>query len=332
MFLAIGVLLVTALLLVPVRPLLGSAGAIDVPNERSSHTAPTVRGAGVVGAPALAGGVLFGSLGGKHSVALALSVLALTVLGFLDDIRSRSGGVSWKARLAVQTAIATWLCAHGLRLDVIDCGTPPGIALGSAAWPLTVLWLVAMTNAFNFIDGLDGMAALQAIAIGVGGWVLLGRAGPAEIFLLLAAVGFGFLPHNVPRARLFLGDSGSLPLGFTIAAACVAGKDRAGASVFLPLSLLAAPIVIDTGTTLLSRVARGRNIAEAHRDHLYQRVQAAGWSHMGVSGVYAVATAVCFAAAASWPSRPGLTPLTWLALGVFCAVARRGLARRALAK
>jgi len=329
MIAAVLVLVVTATALLAARPILARAGVVDYPNPRSSHLVPTPRGGGIVTASATVVGLIATAPVGRESYTLSASMLILMALGLLDDLRSRGSGLPWSVRLAVQTAVAVWMCASGLRIGGIDLGSLGSLELGVWGWPLTVFWLVGMTNAFNFIDGLDGMAAMQASVAGLAGWAVLGRSGWGDVYLLLCASALGFLPHNAPKARVFLGDSGSLPFGFALAAAAVGGATprQPSAAAFAALALLSGPILTDTAATLLSRLVRHENIVEAHVGHLYQRLHQRGLSHATVGLAYAGVTCVCAACAAAWKLEPSLTWAAWLALPVIYAIVRRRVAR-----
>jgi UDP-GlcNAc:undecaprenyl-phosphate/decaprenyl-phosphate GlcNAc-1-phosphate transferase len=164
------------------------------------------------------------------------------------------------------------------------------VVLGPAAAALTVFWIVAFMNAFNFMDGANGIAATAAIfglsalavaaaAAGAGSW--------AAAAALLAAAVFGFLPLNFPKARLFLGDSGSQSIGFAIAAvaALVARQGEGGVSALLAPTIF-MPFLFDVAFTLAHRAARRRNIAEAHNEHLYQLLIRLGAPHSSVTTLY----------------------------------------------
>jgi UDP-GlcNAc:undecaprenyl-phosphate GlcNAc-1-phosphate transferase len=157
--------------------------------------------------------------------------------------------------------------------------------VGLLDWPawsgvLVLLWLVAFVNAFNFMDGINGISCACAFVTGAAWWVV-GDAAGADLLaaggLVAAAAALGFGPVNVPRARMFLGDAGSYFLGAWLALLAVVGLGEGA-----PPEAVVAPLVLyvaDTATTLLRRVARGERWHEAHADHAYQRLVHAGWSH-----------------------------------------------------
>ena len=161
--------------------------------------------------------------------------------------------------------------------------------MGWAGLPLTFVWIVGFTNAYNFMDGIDGIAGSQAVAAGLG-WMVLGQLSgqPAVsvLGLLLASSTLGFLGHNWPPARIFMGDVGSAFLGYTFAALAVAAV-RGNPRLALAGILLVWPFVFDTTLTLIRRLSRRENVFSAHRSHLYQRLVIAGYSHRGVTLLYA---------------------------------------------
>ena len=140
-------------------------------------------------------------------------------------------------------------------------------------------------NAFNFMDGINGIAAGQAVVTGIGTALLGGLAlegfpnAPVLLSLVVAGAAAGFLPHNFPKARMFMGDVGSAPLGFLLAALAVWLAKIAGWWLIVPIALLHANFVLDTGITLGRRIFRGERWYEAHREHFYQRLVRTGKGH-----------------------------------------------------
>jgi len=181
------------------------------------------------------------------------------------------------------------------------------VALGWLAGPLAFLWLVGLTNAYNFMDGIDGIAGGQAVVAGLG-WAVIGamRAEQETVVfaLLLAGASLGFLTRNWPPARVFMGDVGSTFLGFSFAALPIL-VDPVDSHLFLAGVIFVWPFVFDAGFTMLRRLFRGENILQAHRSHLYQRLVITGWSHRAVTLLYAGLAAaggiLAVAYAARWP-------------------------------
>ena len=157
---------------------------------------------------------------------------------------------------------------------------------------LALLWIRGYTNAFNFMDGINGIAAGQTVLTSLG-MALVGGLGtgrwehPGVLFsLMLAGSAAGFAPHNFPKARMFMGDVGSAPLGFLLATLMLwLARDLGW--IFIPLALLHANFVLDTAITLDRRIYRGERFCPAHREHFYQRLVRSGKSHAFVTGLEA---------------------------------------------
>jgi UDP-N-acetylmuramyl pentapeptide phosphotransferase/UDP-N-acetylglucosamine-1-phosphate transferase len=260
--------------------LLGRWRVLDHPNPRSSHTRPTPRGGGLAVVPvALAGwlAVAVADGGPWHDtmLAVAAAAAALAVVSWLDDIRDLSPLV----RLAAQTlAVASVLAVGAEPLGILGGPLPPWIAapLVAGGW----VWFV---NLFNFMDGIDGMAGTESIAIGVGiaATVAVAGADPAlaEAGVVVAGAAAGFLVWNWQPARIFLGDVGSVPLGFLLGFLLLAltASGHTEAALIIPLYYLA-----DASLTLGRRLVRGEKLWRAHRGHFYQRAVANGLGHARV--------------------------------------------------
>ena len=241
----------------------GKAGAIvrDMPNERSLHSAPVPR----VGGIALMAGVLSGwaLLAPFLAWWIALPATGLFALSLLDDVR----GLSPRTRLAAHFLAAL--------LAVSGAGVP-------LLWFVPALLFIAwMTNLYNFMDGSDGLAGGMALfgfgGYGIGAW-LAGDAMFALLNFSVAAAALGFLVFNFHPARVFMGDAGSIPLGFLAAAFGVAGWQAGHWPFWFPL-LVFSPFAVDATFTLLKRALRGEKLSQAHRSHYYQRMVRMGWGH-----------------------------------------------------
>jgi UDP-N-acetylmuramyl pentapeptide phosphotransferase/UDP-N-acetylglucosamine-1-phosphate transferase len=290
---------------------------LDHPNERSSHATPTPRTGGVAIVASTAIGVAAAIAMGvctptRVEATASVAVLVIAFVGALDDWRSLP---SW-LRLAVHLAAAGALVAAVRAAQpglFAAAGMPELLAIA-----LAIVWIAGLTNAYNFMDGIDGLAGGQALIAGLA-WSLLGRQnvdGWVEVTgLLIAAATAGFLLHNWAPARLFMGDAGSTALGYMFAAFPIAAGDRAHA---LAGVVLMWPFVFDTSLTFVRRLVRGENVMAAHRSHLYQRLIAAGWSHRRTSLTYYVLAAIAAAGALSI-ARAGATPLERAALALAIA-------------
>lgn len=292
--LSFGVALAVTRLVIPVL----ARRVMDLPNARSSHRAPTPRGGGIgILAAVLTGWgglLLLGWVGPAVAIPLtAAGVLAL--VSFLDDLRPRPAAL----RLAVQVA------AVGAGLSAIGHGAFVGALPPVIDLPLTgFLWLWFI-NLFNFMDGIDGIAGGEAVCIGLGLALLAALAlAPAEVGALgatLGAGGLGFLVWNWHPARVFMGDVGSVPLGYLLGYLLIRTASEGGAldpAGFAAGLILSMVFTLDASTTLLRRLARGKRPTEAHREHVYQRAVIAGRSHGQVSGAVIVANLGLIALAA----------------------------------
>ena len=273
----------------PVGAWLRKAGLIDRPNARSSHAIPTARGGGVVFLLGL--GVI--SLAGVRPLPIEAMVLlmaggVLASVSFLDDVRSLSPLVRFGVHLLCAGA-ALWVLGFG-RVDVFEEWWGRfGIGVFGLSLVL-VVWVVGYTNAFNFMDGINGIASGQACVTALGMVLVTGLESgtwdsPSQVLcVVLAGSVLGFLPHNFPRARMFMGDVGSAPLGFLLASLALWLVRDFGWWLLVPLSLLHANFVLDTSVTLVRRMARGETWHQPHREHFYQRLVRAGKSHAFVTG------------------------------------------------
>jgi UDP-GlcNAc:undecaprenyl-phosphate/decaprenyl-phosphate GlcNAc-1-phosphate transferase len=280
-----------------VRVLAPRIGLVDKPGGRKAHKAPTPLGGGVaiwlttaiiiaLGAfvafwePAWLPKGLLEHTGGLKSRGRELAVIlglgsVIMLMGLADD----RFALGWKPRLAVQFALATILVLSGVRITLFFTGW--GAYLMGV---VTVFWIVGLTNAFNFLDNMDGLAAsvgLIAALLFAGAQVAVGSLFvPAVLLVLVGALG-GFLVHNRPPARLFMGDAGSNFLGFTLGALTVAGKFTGEGyspfSVLTPLLVMAVPIY-DMASVIWIRLREGRSPFQADRRHFSHRLVDRGLS------------------------------------------------------
>jgi len=256
------------------------ARMVDLPNERSLHAGAVPRSGGIA--------VLTGF---AVACALALAafyppeswgwiVTAMIFVGgvsFVDDL----GEVKATYRLAAHLGGGILLLLGGISWTSIDLPGTYWLIPSALSWLLTLGYLVWMINLFNFMDGMDGFAAGMAV-FGFGTLALLGwlenDIGFALTSGILVAAAGGFLLHNFPPARIFLGDSGSATLGLLAATLSLIGAQR-GLFPLWVAWLAFSPFLVDATWTLLRRIIRGERIWQAHRSHHYQRLVLAGWSH-----------------------------------------------------
>jgi Fuc2NAc and GlcNAc transferase len=257
---------------------------LDYPNSRSSHTEPTPRGGGLAIVLIIVAGLAI--LADKRIVAyeVALALLGggamVAVAGWVDDRR----GLLAPFRLLAHVAAGCWTVWWLGGMPTLMVGSY-SIELGFAGSILAVLGIVWAVNFYNFMDGIDGLAAGEAASVGLLGAVLLAPWNPslAVVAALVAGSAAGFLPFNWAPARIFMGDVGSGFFGFLFAALAVA-SERVGALPALIWLLLLGVFFADATITLLRRLVRGEKWYAPHRLHAYQRAVQGGWSHAGVTG------------------------------------------------
>lgn len=263
-------------------------GLLDQPGQRRLHRRPTPRGGGAGAVLALALGLLLlrllpGAALPWRWTLLWLPALLLTALvGALDDHRGLGIGPRLGAHLAAGALLALSLWAQ-----LAAAFAPPLALLLAAALVLATAWSI---NLHNFMDGSDGLLAMQVFTLALAfAWMAARSDQPAllALALLLAAALAGFLPFNLPlpRARVFMGDVGSGAFGFMLAALAFAGVAR-GAWPLPAALLLVSAFAVDAGATLLSRIWRGRRWWRPHREHLYQWLARARHSHAQALLIY----------------------------------------------
>lgn len=215
------------------------------------------------------------------------ATVGLAAVSFWDDLRSLGAAVRFGCH--VIAAVLALIC---LGWSGWTLGLSPDLAVHLppwAGWFLGLLWLSGYTNAFNFMDGINGLAGFQALITAVGTGLLGGLtagewdAAPVLFAWVVAGAAAGFLPHNFPRARMFMGDVGSAPLGFLLAVLVLWTAHRLGGWLLLPLLLLHTNFVLDTAITLARRMARREVWFRPHREHFYQRLLRSGKSHAEVT-------------------------------------------------
>jgi UDP-N-acetylmuramyl pentapeptide phosphotransferase/UDP-N-acetylglucosamine-1-phosphate transferase len=292
LFLVGGVLAVLSWLLVlGVRRQAERHRILDIPNERSSHSRPVARGGGLAIAVICVIGwfVLLVCWPDENRFGMACfagGAVMIAGISILDDIHTVSSAV----RFAVHGAAAVLLLLGYGDWRIVSLPFVGEFCIGWLGVPLVFLWIVGLTNAYNFMDGIDGIAACQAITAGLG-WLIVGRLnGQATVpwlALFVTASSVGFLVHNWHPAKIFMGDVGSALLGYAFAFLAVAAGDK-DPRMILAGALFVWPFVFDATFTFFRRMLRGENVFAAHRSHLYQRLVIAGWSHAQTTLLYAV--------------------------------------------
>jgi len=290
-----------------IRRKAGSLGLIDVPNERSSHTLPLPRGAGVAIAVASLAAMgllcLVRLMSVQLFVAIAPGGAAVAAVGLIDDIKPLTARV----RLFVHFMAAAWavVCIGPVGFfGHFGADTPEVRWLGYAISTVGIVWFL---NMYNFMDGIDGIAASQAVFMACGmallGLFSTGIASISAAAIVLGAAACGFLLWNWPPAKIFMGDVGSGYLGFIFA---VLGLASGAHSVFGPWSclILAGVFAVDATFTVIRRFARGERVTEAHRTHAFQLL-AQRMGHRNVTLSVAIVNVAwvlpCALASVIWP-------------------------------
>ncbi len=273
----------------------------DAPDARKVHVQPTPRLGGiaiVLAFYAPVTGLLFVDAGasqlltdlGSQLIGLFAGGLAIAAIGLYDDLR----GANAQQKLVVQVAVAVAMVALGYRVDAVTNPLGPPIDLGLLAYPVSVLWFVGAMNAVNLIDGLDGLAGgISFIAVATLLTLSVLNQHPLAVLLSAALAGSlaGFLLFNFNPARIFMGDTGSLFLGFILAALSISTSTKASTTVAIaiPLLVLAIPL-LDTAMAIGRRLRAHRPIFSADQDHLHHKLLRAGLTHRGaVLMLYGVA-------------------------------------------
>jgi UDP-N-acetylmuramyl pentapeptide phosphotransferase/UDP-N-acetylglucosamine-1-phosphate transferase len=301
---------------------------LDIPNARSSHDTPIPRGGGIVIVVTWCLGMVstwalrfpLPNLGilapDGFVIAATIGMVALAILGNVDDRRD----LNPLLKLAIQIAVAAQaLYLSGLRLA--DFGVPFGTSwdLGMWGWLASGFWLVGFTNIYNFMDGINGLAFTQLIFGGTTFCLLGVSTGDYELAIsgaLAAGSAVGILKYNFPKANVFMGDVGSLPIGYLLALMglrAAFGPKSGGIAFIIPVLIL-WPFLYDGTFTLINRLAHGRNPVRPHRSHLYQRLLVLGFSHKDITIRYGLAMIFC--SAAGYALQHASTQLSLLLLGV----------------
>jgi UDP-N-acetylmuramyl pentapeptide phosphotransferase/UDP-N-acetylglucosamine-1-phosphate transferase len=325
------------------------AGPIDAPNvKRKSHRAPTPTSGGIGIASGFAAALIglglaadvwreaLNTQGARLLTSVAFASYAFLAIGFYDDARPL--GPRLKTFLFVAVALFAAYAigpTHKLPFGFATLRfSYAGAMIGSA------LWIFAMVNFTNFMDGANGLAmGMMAIGLSALGAIAILLGSPIAAGLGFSAAGalLGFLIWNFPKGRLFAGDSGALFVGALAALCSLLVIRRTGLSPFVP-AILFLPTIADAALTLIYRVSKRRSMLEGHSEHVYQIATRAGWPHWRVSLIYWLITAVCCAIGVAvafdvsqvWPPI-ALVALT-LTLVVVATKVRRDAAQRGIAE
>ena len=312
LFLAIAVAFVASILLTPlVRKFAFRIGAVDQPNYRKVHTSLMPR----IGGLAIFGAFLIGFVilrpEDEHAAGILVGAVIIILTGFLDDMLEITAKAKVAGQLAAALVVVTW---GGLQIEFINL--PFGLfggqlEFGYLSIPITIIWIIGITNAINLIDGLDGLAAgvssIALIALAIMA-IIVGNPFVVATAAILAASSLGFLFFNFHPAKIFMGDTGSLFLGFMISVLALLGfKNVAMISLIIPIIILGVPIS-DTFFAIVRRIRMKQKISAPDKSHLHHCLLNTGFSHRqtvliiyGIAALFGLA-AILFSQATVWGS------------------------------
>jgi len=277
--------LITFITMPIIRRLSQKVGAVATPGGRRIHKNIIPLGGGVAIFLGFLIAALFFNRATPEIIGYLIGATIITGVGFIDDIIE----LPPIAKFFGQIIAALVVIAAGVRIEFVGNlghGNDGLYYLGFLSLPFTFFWIIGITNAINFLDGIDGLAGGVS---GIAAWtlgavaLLTGRYDAAVLCFMLGAAAFAFLPHNFsdhPKRKIFMGDSGSGFLGFSLAVLSIMGmvKVAAAFSMLVPILILAVPI-FDTGFAIIRRLLAGKSPFEADRMHLHHRILEKGFSH-----------------------------------------------------
>ena len=281
---------------------------MDHPNERSSHSMPTPRGGGlaIVLIVMGAGGWSASEAGLDRSLVYLISGAVIAWLGWRDDVHS----LSPRVRFTVQGLVAA-VSIYGLGyFKFVTIPLFGELYLGWVGILITFLWIVGLTNAYNFMDGIDGIAGGVALAAALGWMMLASNMRNGFVFwvsLAVAAGSLGFLFHNWSPAKIFMGDVASTFLGYTFAVLPLLSADQGGDALMLG-TLLMWTFIMDAGVTFIRRALKREKLFSAHRTHLYQRLVIGGYKHATISVLYILLTLLAGILSFAWSTGQAYAP------------------------
>jgi UDP-N-acetylmuramyl pentapeptide phosphotransferase/UDP-N-acetylglucosamine-1-phosphate transferase len=282
---------------------------LDKPNERSSHSKPVPLGGGLaITLIVLATSAwVANEIDWRRSLIYIVSASIMAWMGWRDDVHSLP---AW-FRLLVQGLIATasiWGMGY---FKVVAVPLFGDVQLGVVGIIITFLWIVGLTNAYNFMDGIDGNAGGVAFIAALGWMWLSADTHKWFVFwtgLAIAASSLGFLGHNWTPAKVFMGDVGSTFLGYTFAVLSLVSADQGGDALLIG-TLLMWIVIMDSFVTFLNRLLKRENVFSGHRSHLFQRLVIGGYKHTTISLFYMLLTAVAAMLAYLWSQDDHVAPV-----------------------
>ena len=304
---------------------------LDHPNQRSSHAVPTPRGGGLAIVILVLAAGLFSvrEAGWNQGLIYVFGGAMIAWLGWRDDRHS----LSPRVRFIVQGVVAA-ISIFGLGyFKVVSIPMLGELHLGPVGIIITFLWIIGLTNAYNFMDGIDGMAGGVALSAGIA-WMWLAsnmhNVFALWIALAITASSLGFLGHNWSPAKIFMGDVGSTFLGYSFAVLPLIASTHGGDALMLG-TLLMWTIIMDAGVTFIGRLIKRENVFMAHRSHLYQQFVIAGYKHKTISLLYIALTLLAGILSYEWSQGHQIAPpliflglpLIWFILSAYVRRLRR---------
>lgn len=313
-----------------VKKIAWKIGAIDFPSERRVHKKPMPRIGGLaIYFAFMIASIIVLPIGRRTIQGILLGGTFIVFVGILDDIYDLPA----KVKLIGQIIAATILVAFGLKVEWLTNPLGGMIYLGKLSIPLTIFWTVGITNTLNFIDGLDGLAAgISAIAAFAMLLVNLSLNQPVPVLItaLLAGASIGFLPHNFNPAKIFMGDTGAMFLGYMLAAVAIDGAVKSATVIALIVPILALGLpIFDTAFAIVRRLVNGRPVMQADKGHLHHRLIGIGLTQkQAVLYMYLVSTLLgaCSVILAKVGIKEAAIALTIVISGLLISVRRLNLA------
>ena len=296
-FLTLFICFMLTILLTPlIKKLAIRIGAVDKPNQRKVHMKVMPRLGGLAIYISFIAGVLLLQPDSPHSLPILLGSLIIVITGMVDDVRE----LSPRVKLIGQLAAALVVVLSGIHVEFINLPFGGQLEFGIFSIPLTILWIVGVTNAINLIDGLDGLAAgVSSIALLTisGMAIIMGDAYVTVLGLILMASTIAFLFYNFYPAKIFMGDTGALFLGYMISVLSLLGfKNVTFISLIIPALILGVPIS-DTFFAIIRRLVHKQPLSAPDKSHLHHCLLRLGFSHRQVVLIiYAIAAMFSLAA------------------------------------
>jgi UDP-N-acetylmuramyl pentapeptide phosphotransferase/UDP-N-acetylglucosamine-1-phosphate transferase len=282
---------------------------LDKPNERSSHSSPIPLGGGlaIVLIVLVTGAWVANEIDWRRSLIYIISASIMAWMGWHDDVRSLP--VIFRLTMQGLIAIASiWGMGY---FKVVAVPMFGDLQLGLIGIIITFLWIVGLTNAYNFMDGIDGNAGGVAFSAALGWMWLAADTQKWFVFwvaLAIAASSLGFLGHNWTPAKIFMGDVGSTFLGYSFAVLSLVSADRGGDALLIG-TLLMWIVIMDSFVTFLSRLIKRENVLTGHRSHLFQRLVLGGYKHTTISLLYILLTSIAGLLAYLWSQDDKVAPI-----------------------